>query len=266
MRAHALAQRPRSRNLRWQPMAAAAVILVLIGATVAFLPGRGLFIPTRQAQPMAIAAIQYASARGEVKTVNLPDGSIMTLDADSAAVGQFAGGARSVRLQRGRAFFEVRHDPSHPFAVAAGDRQVVAVGTKFDVDIAAGTLSVNLLEGRITVGADHAANPVVLQPGQQFVRRAGQDSIRNLGALAGDAPSWRSGLLGFDDQPLSEAAAVMNRYSSVQIVVDDPKVAAIRVSGQFRAGDPARFTETLSEMHGLRTVRRGAEIELKPGA
>ena len=70
------------------------------------------------------------------------------------------------------------------------------------------------------------------------------------------------GLVNFDDQPLAEAVAVMNRYSTDQIVIGDTRVASLRVSGQFRAGDSQRFAETLAEMHGLRAIRRENRIEL----
>ena len=56
----------------------------------------------------------------------------------------------------------------------------------------------------------------------------------------------------------------MNRYAHDQIVIRDPAVRAIRVSGQFKAGDADRFAETLAEMHGLRSVRGADTIELTP--
>ena len=47
-----------------------------------------------------------------------------------------------------------------------------------------------------------------------------------------------------------------------QITIPDARVAALRVSGQFRAGDSQRFAETLAEMHGLRALRKEHRIEL----
>ena len=70
--------------------------------------------------------------------------------------------------------------------------------------------------------------------------------------------------MDFDDVTLAEAAVEVNRYSLQQIVVHDPAVAAMRVSGQFKAGEAERFAQTVAEMHSLRAVRRTNAIELVP--
>jgi transmembrane sensor len=260
MRRHALAEGPKVQA-DWRRMAAiAAALLVVAGMGLYFAPGIG-----RRA-PASAPTIAYASARGEVKQIRLPDGGSMTLDADSAAVVQFAADRRSVQLTRGRAFFVVAHDPARPFTVSAFDRRVVAVGTRFDVNLAAGALTVTLEEGRLKVAsADGAAGPVMLGAGQQLVERSGKDTVRTLGDRTANAIAWRAGLVSFDDQPLAEAAAVMNRYSRDQIVIGDPAVASIRVSGQFRAGEADRFAQTLAELYGLKPVRSANQIKLVRG-
>lgn len=260
MRRHALAGRPKVWT-GWRGMAAmAASLLVIAGAGLYVVPGAS------HRAPVSSPAIQYVSAQGEVKQIRLPDGGGMTLDADSAAVVQFAADRRSVQLTRGRAFFAVVHDPSRPFVVAALDRRVVAVGTRFDVNLAAGALTVTLEEGRLKVAsADPGAGLVMLEAGQQLVERSGKDTVRTIGGRTANAIGWRTGLLSFDDQPLAEAAAVMNRYSRDQIVIGDPTIASMRVSGQFRAGEADRFAQTLGELYRLKPVHHGNQIELVRG-
>jgi transmembrane sensor len=264
MRAHALAPRRRA-FAAWRPLAAAAAVLLLaVGAGLFLVPALNPRAPESQPQAsVSGAAIQYASARGELNELQLPDGSSMTLDADSAAVGRFTSDGRTVEMQRGRAFFAVMPDRSRPFAVTAAGRSIVAVGTSFDVNLLADGLTVTLLEGRVEIESqDSALEPITLEPGEQYVERLGKATIRDLGAASENAVSWRVGLINFDDQPLAEAAAMMNRYSGDQIVIRDPEVAALKVSGQFRTGDAQRFAATLAEMHKLRPVRRENEIEL----
>jgi transmembrane sensor len=260
MRRHALASRPKAWADWRRTAALAASLLLIAGAGLYFAPGLS------HRAPASAPGVRYASARGEVKQIKLPDGGVMTLDADSAAVVQFSADRRSVQLTRGRAFFAVVHDRSRPFAVAALDRSVVAVGTRFDVNLAADALTVTLEEGRLKVAsADHAVAPVMLEAGQQLVERSGKDTVRTLGERTGDAIAWRTGLVSFDDQPLAEAAAVMNRYSRDQIVIGDPAVASMRVSGQFRAGEADRFAQTLAELYGLKPVRSAHQIKLVRG-
>jgi transmembrane sensor len=263
IRAHALAASPRGFS-GWRVAAAAAAVLVLVGAGALYvLAGWNSWAPESGARGPATAAIQYTSQRGEVKEIELPDGSRMTLDADSAAVGDFGSGRRAAELQRGRAYFAVAKNQSPPFVVTAGGRSIVSVGTGFDVDLATDGLTITLLEGRVEVSSpDGALAPLKLEPGEQYFERARKATVRTLGAAAENAITWRAGLVDFDDRPLAEAATVMNRYSSDQIVIRDPEVAAMRVSGQFAARDTQRFADTVAESHKLRSTRRGNEIEL----
>jgi transmembrane sensor len=249
MRAHSLA--PQSPSwARWRPAAAvAAAMLLAIGVAWFFVPSAATF--------------EYVSARGEVKEFQLPDGSKLTLDGESAVNGRFSANIRSVELQRGRALFEVASDQSRPFAVTAAARRVVAVGTLFDVNLMEDSLAVTLLDGHVTVESlDSSLTPVKLEPGQQFVERHGKVEIRTLGAASERAISWQKGFINFDDQPLVEAVAIMNRYSPDQIVIRGADVAALRVSGQFRAGESRRFAETLAEIHGLRAIQQENGIQL----
>lgn len=256
MRERAMATRP-ARALPWRALALAASILVAVGL--------GVVIPRLASTPSTpveapVATFQYATARGEIREVRLPDGSLVTLDADSAVAGRFTNGRRGLTLQRGRALFAVAPNHARPFAVAAGGREVVAVGTRFDVDLAAGTLTVTVSEGRVTVAPrNDTSRTVALTAGQRFVDRG--DRAPQV-APATETGSWRNGVVAFDGQTVAEAAVVMNRYGGRPVLTRDPEIGALRVSGQFRAGEGDQFATTLAELHGLRVVRQGEGLEL----
>jgi transmembrane sensor len=252
MRAHALAPQ-RRRGAPWPRIAIGAGLLAAACAALVLILPR--LEPT--------GGVEYASARGEVREVQLADGSIMTLDANSAAVAGFTDASRAIELESGRAYFDVAHDQSRPLVVTASTARVVALGTRFDVNLGIDEMTVTLLDGSVRIeNRDAASSSVVLEPGQQYIERDGRAMIRTIGAGSENVVAWRTGLINFDDQVLSEALAVMNRYTRDQIVIRDPSVAAIRVSGQFRAGETSRFAETLAEVHDLRLVRQGTELEL----
>src|SRR5262249_47946826 len=135
--------------------------------------------------PPVTAALQYASSRGEVRNIALPDGSAVTLDAQSTVVARFGANARNIDLERGRAFFAVAPDPAKPFAVTAGDRRVIAVGTRFDVNVTPLGMMVTLVQGHVRIeSADGAASPVMLEPGQQYIERSGAAEVRTIGAAS----------------------------------------------------------------------------------
>jgi transmembrane sensor len=242
----------------WGAVAAALAIVIAIGLTLTTM--RSWWDP----QPAEEGA-RYASGRGEVKAITLPDGSVMTLDAESAATMRYSSAERKIMLEGGRAHFVAAPDAARPFAVIARNRRVVAMGTRFEVNLAARALMVTLTEGRVRVGpAQGSGAGVMLEPGQQFVERDGVRVVRNLAEGAQAVSDWRRGLLNFEDQPLGDAVTEVNRHSPEQIVVRDPRVARLRISGQFKAGEGERFARTVAEIHPVRTVRRGGEIELVP--
>jgi transmembrane sensor len=264
-RAHARLARP-VRSSAWNDLpriAAAAAILVVVGVSILML-GPNPFRNSSGGEP--VEAVAYATAVGQVKDVALPDGSHMTLDADSAAVARIGSGHRSVELTRGRALFGVAHDPAHPFTVVASGERLVALGTHFDVNLGTETLTVTLLDGRLAVGpAGRSTVSATLEPGQQLIHSPGGDHVRAIGSQGQDIVAWQAGLIRFDNQTLIDAVATMNRYSHVRIVIRDPCVAALRVSGQFRAGQSEGFAETLAELYGLHARQEKSEIDLYAG-
>jgi transmembrane sensor len=259
MRAHALAPRHR----RWpgwpQAAAVAAAVLLMVAASLWWMPSflAGSGAPAGQ----EMAWTRYAAPAEQVREVRLADGSVMTLDAASVAEARFDPGARAIRLIRGRALFEVAHDPSRPFGVTVADRHVVALGTRFVVDLGDDMLKVMLIRGKVAVEPMGKGAPVTLMPGQRFVERDGVVSVAMVAAPV-ETPAWSQGLVDLNDVPLGEAAAEINRHGRTRIVIRDPRVAELRVSGQFRAGDAERFASTVAELHGLRLIRRAGEIEL----
>jgi transmembrane sensor len=260
MRAHARASRPRPM-VDWRRFAAIAAILVLVlgSGTVLLTLNR----PQGPGPGGQIAAIEYTSAPGQVREVKLADGSTMTLDGESKARARLGPAERAIELVQGRAFFEVEPDRSRPFSVTAAARRVVAIGTRFEVDLGADGLRVTLLHGRVDVAPLRANGRVfTLIPGQQFVEGAGGPLVQTAPTAGDTAMGWNRGLIGLDDRPLAEAATQINRYSRNQIVIRDPAVGAMRISGQFRTGDAERFARTVAEVYPVRVIRHGNEIEL----
>jgi transmembrane sensor len=67
--------------------------------------------------------------------------------------------------------------------------------------------------------------------------------------------SWQSGVLVFNDRPLGEAVAEMNRYTTHPILLADESSRDLRVSGVFNTGDPEHFAETIAETFALHLNR-----------
>jgi transmembrane sensor len=254
---------------KWPAVAAIAACLALVAGGSLMLLDRQDRAPgpviAQAADPLSrTGSPDFVTAKGQQRQISLPDGSRLTLDTDSAVDVAFSTGRRSLVLERGRALFDVERDPKRPFEVRAGDRSVVALGTRFDVRADPDRIRVTLFEGRVAVSRTGGGSAIELSPGEQFNQQGASARVVQAPAEE-DALAWRQGLVTFEDETLASAAAELNRYSSKALVVRDPQIAGMRISGAFKAGDPARFARTVSTVHPVR-VRRNSDgsIELLP--
>lgn len=248
---------PRRRNVpagrRWGPLLAAACILAAVA-----VGGIGL-LPRLLSTP----PVTYSTALGEQRTEQLPDGTRVTLNTETALQVRYVHGQREVVLQYGEAMFDVVHDAAHPFVVTAGDGSITDLGTRFAVRDDSGTAIVTLLQGRVEIASRDERGQ--LTPGEQArygVRVAGI-SVREVDPAA--ATAWLHGRLDFNGMPLAKAIADANRYSAIKLRLGDPKLADMSVGGSFRAGDNAAIAVALSAVFPVRVVRNDAhEIVLMP--
>lgn len=229
-------------------LAAAMLIVLLTICGVAF--NWSAVAPEREAKP-----VQLVSLIGQLRRVALADGSVVTLDSNTLLTVRFDRSARLLQLKRGRVRFDVSHD-GRPFTVIAGDDRVVAHGTVFDVDLQdGGGVAVALLRGVIDVTTlEHATGrpvgqSVTLRPGQKLVSAPSQQPSAPV--AIGQAPDWTDRLGLFDRAPLSDVVAAANRYSIDKIVIDEPAIAKLRVSGTFRIADAPRLCERLATLFDL---------------
>jgi len=257
-------------------LAAASIAAVVIGGVLFSSQGREHTgsQPTQVAdmtQPnlRGFGQVDYQTGADQRLDVRLEDGTRLALGPSTSIDVAYVDGQRLVRLTRGQALFDVKHDAAHPFRVAAGGRVVSDLGTRFNIEVKPGETRVRLDEGSlgVTVGDDpHVAigTAKILVPGQELVARQGQaDEVT--GAQAAMTPDEDHRVVQFDNISLAQAVEQMNRFTDRKLVVTDRKVAAMRVSGAFRTNDAARFAETLTTLYPVRLVPLAdGSIEIAP--
>lgn len=227
----------------WKPLAGLACVLVVAGAA-------GLWAMSRP--------ITYATDVGELRTVQLEDGSRVVLDTDSRIQVRLGRDHRTIVLGAGQALFVVASDKTRPFTVEAGDARITALGTKFDVRRLNSGARVTLVEGRVAVTSEQNGRESDwrLTPGQQVVTGAPRPIVASVDANR--ATSWTTGRLIFEGTPIRDAVAEVNRYSTRRIELRAPAIADTPVSGAFDAGDVDGFAAALTDLYGV-TVRRAAD-------
>ncbi|WP_242113318.1 FecR family protein [Luteimonas aquatica] len=221
-------------------------------------------------QSTAVARATYESALGDLRSLDLADGSEVVLSSDSRVDVALSRQRRQVRLERGEALFEVAKDRERPFMVEAGGRRVTAVGTRFSVRREGGQLRVIVTEGRVRLarldsgGAEGAEPPTLLSAGS--IALAGPDSVLVRRVPLAEAErqlDWRNGYLSFEDASLREAAAEFNRYNRRKLVIADEAAAELRVGGRFHWSNTDAFVRLLEQGFPIRAVRRTDRVELR---
>ena len=257
--------------VRWLVAGIAASLCILAGLSALLLSGPGQ-VP--QTETMTAALKTYETAVGERSTITLSDGSVVTLNTDSRIEVDFEEAVRNIALVRGQALFEVANDASRPFIVKAGNQRITALGTLFDVRFdREDEIRVVLVEGRVAVDELDTTrlkvgepDRIEMTPGETLLVKAsaGREVLK---ADVEVATSWRDGRLVFRREPLQQAVAEINRYSTSKIRLEqDPRLEALTVSGVFKVGKPDSFVLALETMHTVEASRTSDdEITLRWG-
>ena len=208
----------------------------------------------------------YGTAVGAVSRVTLADGSHVSLDTNSQIRVNWSGSARRVELVRGDAYFEVSKDPSRPFIVNVNGARAVAVGTQFSVRRSEEGMDVLVTEGRVRLeraGEPATSESQLLPAGSAATVTPAAIRIEHLSAENIERQlSWRQGFISLRDTPLPQAVQAFNRYTVRQIEIADPRLAAIRIGGNFRIDNVNAFLWLLQNGFPIQVEERPDHILL----
>lgn len=210
----------------------------------------------------------YASAVGDRKILTLSDGSHIELNTDTVLRVAQSGQGRKVWLDRGEAYFDIKHDAAHPFVVEVGPHRITDLGTKFVIRESGERVDVSLLEGRARIDAPDAQDKIhsaVLTPGDVAVATSTSLSVRKTPTrrIENDL-AWRTGLLIFNNTTLGEAADAFNRYNRRKLVIENPQTAALTIDGTFHTNNVAAFVDVAQHVLKLNVKTGSDEIVITP--
>ena len=161
----------------------------------------------------------------KVISLSLADGSKVWLNAASSLKypTSFTGSERKVEIT-GEAYFEVAHNPAMPFVVSKGGTNIKVLGTHFNVNAYDDerSLNVTLLEGSVSVMANHSTQPKVIEPGAQArVDKNGSIQLDNSVDL-NEVMAWKNGLFSFKAADIESIMRQVSRWYNVEVVFKTP--------------------------------------------
>lgn len=198
------------------------------------------------------------TAYGQNRQIDLPDGSVVTLNSNSTLAYRANWSGRTVRevTLTGEAYFAVtkqQHDQQPvKFVVRSGGVNIEVLGTRFNVRNRRGAVRVVLDEGRVQVRAGAGQPSVSMKPGEAVLFAGGRQVVRSQPvAHSEQASSWRQNVLIFNRQPLSEIAQVLADEHGLRVQFASDSLARLTFTGNLPANDPDLILQTLSKAFDL---------------
>lgn len=186
----------------------------------------------------------YRTAKGLPHQQRLADGTLLTLNSESAADVRFDAHQRLVHLRYGEIAIKTASDSQRrPFRVQTREGILTALGTEFTVRQFVDATQLMVLQ--------HAVE-AMLPSGRTQRVNAGEslwftrDRFAPLTKLKDGEGSWIQGILTFRDTPLSDVIATVSRYRS-GVLRCDPAVAGLRLSGTFPLSDPDAILKVIAQ-------------------
>jgi transmembrane sensor len=205
----------------------------------------------------------YSTGIGEQRSLTLADGSTVTLDTRTRLRVHFSPGERDIDLLEGRALFRVAKNGRQPFVVQSDGAAVRAVGTEFDVYRRAAGVTVTVLGGRVAVTSGQRRAEAVLVPAGEQVAVMGSAGITPPAAAdVTAATAWTQRRMIFESAPLSAVVEEFNRYNTRRLVIRDPRLTELHVSGVFSSTDSALLVQFLTMQAEIAVRESDNEIDI----
>ncbi len=205
--------------------------------------------------------------RGGEYKLQLADGTRVWLNSETSLT--FPTGAKTgerwVYLQ-GEAYFEVAPDPGRPFVVRTDLGYVKVYGTQFNVKRYPGNdyLKATLVEGSIGYTLPESDTETKLTPGHQILYHAGDSgpSVRHVNV--DNETAWRSSMLSFEKESLSEIMASLARWYDLEVVFESEKARDLIFSGSMnRYTDFYSFVELFEASALIEFEIRGRHVTIR---
>ncbi|MCK7557790.1 FecR domain-containing protein [Chitinophaga sedimenti] len=241
---------PAKRNYRWVAYAAAFVGILI--ATFFLYPGK---------------KETFSTAMGEMKTIVLPDNSVVRLNVNSTISYEKEWSndvAREVWVT-GEAFFSVMHKSNNQqFVVHTNDVDIQVVGTEFNVNTRRVKTQVVLNNGVVKlklngdkVPASHQHQPITMKPGDMIVYSAATAELAAKRVNPEEYSSWRTNVLTFHDTPVADVIKSLHDNMGVVISLQDTALNGQTFTGSIPMDNIDVFFKTLSRSFEIKISKTG---------
>lgn len=243
--------------------AAAAVLVSLTFSLYYFLQEE------KPARKVISNTITKTNPAGQKSRINLPDGSIVWLNAASVIQydENFTDTSRNITL-KGEAYFEVTKDSLRPFNVKTKNLSLVVLGTSFNVNAFENDdlTHIALIEGKLKVAQlnNADAGAVVLEKGEGVAFNRNTTTLSKIQLTAADRftnMSWRDGVLDFNEDDFDSFIKKIERWYDVKVKVTGEPSHNWRIKASFKNEYLSNVLKSIAFNKDFRYELEGKELK-----
>lgn len=247
-------RRDSHRRLLHRAVDMAAIALVLMGI------GMLLYVNTAESTPTRVAARTGTGQRSEL---TLPDGTRVSLNAKSRVEYCYdeSDGIRDVNIS-GEAYFDVAHDPEHPFVVRHDNITVECRGTEFDVKAYDDDRNVTVVlnEGAVVVSDRKTSITMNANMKVSYDKHEGRFTSQRV--YAEDYNGWIEGSMRFNDERLCDIIRELGRHYDTRFTITSPELAEERFNGNLGGGSLEDCMRVLATAAGASYSLQGDSVAI----
>ncbi|MBS1660312.1 MAG: FecR domain-containing protein [Bacteroidetes bacterium] len=231
----------------------------MVAASILALLGAGMWLTTINKK----SSVEIITAYGQQTRQQLPDGTTVTLNANSKLSYNKSWATEADRevWVDGEAFFHVTHTPANSkFIVHAAHIYVVVTGTQFNVINRPDAENVFLKEGRVIVGS-RKENEEAMSPGDFVTWK--QDALENKVVKADSLMAWQEHRLIFSQTHLKDLASILGNQYGVKVDLETPGIADSAISAILPNNDLDVLIKALNATSEYEVVRKNDLITIR---
>lgn len=200
------------------------------------------------------AQADHLTTVGEIRSIPLSDGSVVTLGPESAIGIGYTDTLRGISLLAGMAYFDVVLDSARPFMVESASFKAKTEAAAFDFSNDAHVLSVSVDQGLVDVTApgSPADGMEQLSVGEWIKFDPNNRTLNRGNREISQIAAWRKGMIIAENESVSALVAKIARWQSGKVLVADLYLGSKVVSGVFDLNDPTRALEAVVRPFGAK--------------
>lgn len=216
----------------------------------------------------------FSTPQTRIRDINLPDGSVVTLGAQSEIAVNYLTTERRVNLIEGEVFFSVEKETDRPFIVTTSSTEIRVHGTKFEVRYSDREVHVSVLEGKVEViqlydsnnnGLDSQKRIAEIITSNQKIKTKSGGGFTEIQTMKLEKPgAWRGGRLVYENAKLAEVVSDIDRYYIGNIIIESDKLRDLPISAAFKIDQVDNMLNSLAQALPLQASKLpNGDIKLK---